>query len=410
MRKLLATFENISHANFLAAVKASYNYKLDHVAWQHEAENAIEPLEQMAKHGDASAFNSLVYLGSKIAVFLENLALWASDYSTTSDGNHLTQRDRSPQNDENKVDFISSHELEILASLTDEKLESILKTLESSDPGENSEFLPQYLLRISRRGAESKHIRFRDAEELHDPKFSKLEPLTKKLAAVRAKDERARMVQKALARAEIWPVALSSIQELRTVQLEKYDALKIGSGLSIRTSPPQGRGKSIGLKRGGSTTFAYDIYLKLDKERTRPRNPIHLADIRESYNKYQRQGSERKVPGSKNGKAIKASECQPWNKQNEWKAEAALLAPLSPNKSVVESWYEAGMKLVAVITEDFSRLESLPRSLRDKATNSNALPSKKRIKKVTSDALKNGLESIAPRITHADQGGENIAG
>lgn len=412
-KDLIAEFRDMDRADFLAGVGASLGYDGDYVSWQSEAENAIEPLEKMAWHGDEMAFNSLLYLGSKVAQILENFAQIASQENSEKIKEPFRLLIPDRKEDADIASTVTTEDLKALASLPREKLQETITKLESEFPDVQTTFSPECLLKISRNASTGLPVNFNDSVNLPDSEFGSLMQLMGKLAAIRARSECIRMVRKKMAHAEVWPLALPSIRELRTANLKEFEKLAIGSDLTFSVNPPQGRGKALGFARNGGTTFAYRIYLKLERERTYPRNPVHLDSISESYGAYLRQihddSLKADTPGNSDDfRMITAPEAKPWNKLNEWKAEAALLEPLSANVIVLESWTNAGIKFIEADSELLTQYKLLPESLVNRATDSNDMPSPKRIENVVRTALKEGLNSIASRINLVDPRDENV--
>lgn len=401
---LVAAFRDMDHADFLEGVQVSLGYNGDYVAWQDEAENAIEPLEEMAWHGDERAFKSLLYLGAKIAQILERLAALASKSSSENIGDPFEQITSGRQEDASLRNKLTKEDLEILASLTHEKLQNNMKILENAFPDASTLFRPEYLLKISQNTTSGLPVTFYNPENLTIPEFESLEQLTGKLASVRARMDCIRMVLEEMGRAEVWPMALMSVRELRDAQLKQFETLKLGSNLPLSANPSAGRGNALGFTREGATTFAYPVYMELERERTYPFGPGHLDDIRKSYKEYLNQSHEESIEDSSRNEITPASEVQSWNKLNEWRAEAALLGSLSDEESVINSWTQAGMKLIRSKTGYLSAYKLLPESLQNKIIDSTKKPSNKRIETVIRNALKNGLKALAKRIVQADQG------
>jgi hypothetical protein len=219
-------------------------------------------------------------------------------------------------------------------------------------------------------------------EELYAPEFDRLKPLMAKLASVRSEWEFMQMVIKEIACAKVWPVALSSVRELRGGQLKQLDTFKLGSNFPISVSCSGRRGESRGFTREGSTFFALQIYCALEEKRTYPDNPHQLESIRKSYTEY----LNRKQEG--------ITEVSYWNESNEWHAEAALLEPLACDQKSIDSWTQAGMKYIRSVTCYLSDHNQLPEFLRKKACKDTESPSTRRIETVTRNALKQGLKAL----------------
>jgi hypothetical protein len=191
-------------------------------------------------------------------------------------------------------------------------------------------------------------------------------------------------------------VPLRAIKELRNAQLEEFERLEIGSKLPIPVTPLKGSGKTREFLGQGRAAFAYKIYVQLERERNLPRHPAHLESIRESYKEYFEQNPEPEDNYSKEGvpKLIRAGEAKVWNRSNRWKAEAALLRPLSADNDVLESWTQAGFELVVFLTRNLSQLKPLLDFLKNKITESTDAPSRKKIKTEVTSALRDGFRSI----------------
>lgn len=399
---LAATFRDMDHADFLAGVQASLGYVCDYVAWQNEAEDAIEPLEQMAWHGDERAFRSLLYLGTKIATILERHAALASG-SSEYDGDPFLQIIPNRQEDASLGSSLTREDLEILASLPDEKRRGIGEQLEKFFPEVQTTFFPKCLLKISLNASTGLPATFDNPENLTAPEFEKLESLTGKLAAVRASLDCTRMVLEEMARADVWPVALSPIKELRNGQLKRFESLHIGSKLPFHPNPPTGSGNTTTLGKGGATDFYLSLFWELESERTYPRSGGHLDAIRISYAEYLDRIEEGGFGGPFLGEIEQASKVQQWNKLNEWRAVAAMLEPLTSDTVVIASWIEAGVKLVRSKSNDLTDLGMLPDSLWKEMTESTAAPSPKRILTDLKNALKKAFDGIAARSEKARQ-------
>jgi hypothetical protein len=402
-KNLVAAFRDMDRADLLAGVRASIGYEGDPASWQIEVEDAIEPLEQMAWHGDEKAFNSLLYLGSKIACILESFAQFSSPENLEKFEKPFSLLINNRNDDGGTASAVDIEDLEALTSLSHKKLQETIELLEGNFPDVMSTFFPECLLKISRNASTGFPVNFNSP--VKPPESDSLMQLMGKLAAVRARSECIQMVRKAIAQADVWPVALPSISEHRALRLKHFETLSIGSDLSFSVNPPEGRGAALGFAREGGTAFAYPIYMDLERERTYPRNPVYLESIRQSYTRHRKMlANQRAATTPKKAKiSIENSELQQWNNLNSWRAEAALLMPLSDEPSVIEAWTEAGVKLIESKHNHFYQLESLPEFLRKKATDSTGQPSAKRIKTVVRDALNKGLKSIAGRIIPPDK-------
>lgn len=410
-KDLIAEFRDMDRADFLAGAEASLGYDGNYVSWQTEAEDAIEPLVGMAWHGDERAFNSLLYLGSKLAQILGEFAQFASQENSEKIEEPFRLLILDGKEDAGITSTVTTEDLKALASSPQEKLQETITQLETKFPDVQTPFYPECLLKISRNASTGLPVNFNNPVNLPDAESGSLMQLMGKLAAIRARSECIRMVRKEMGRAEVWPVAMPSIRELRTANLKEFEKLAIGSDLTLSANPPQGRGNALGFTREGATTFAYPIYVKLERERIYPRGPGHLEDIRKSYAAYLSQSHEDSIKEDSidsldKYKTISPSKMQPWNKLNEWRAEAALLESLSNNASVVGSWTKAGMKMIESESGYLSQYKLLPDSLQKKVKDSTGNPSIERIQSVIRSALEEGLESLATRIKLADEGGK----
>lgn len=401
-KNLVAAFRDMDRADLLAGVRASIGYEGYPASWQIEVEDAIEPLELMAWHGDEKAFNSLLYLGSRIARILESFTRFSTPENLEKFENPFTLLINN-RNDDGTASAVDIEDLEALTSSSHIKIRETIELLKQNFPAVETTFFPECLLKISRNASTGFPVNFNSP--VKPPESDSLKQLMGILAAIRARSECIQMVRKAIAQADVWPVALPSISEQRALCLKHFETLSIGSDLPFSVNPPEGRGAALGFAREGGTTFAYQIYLDLERERTYPRNPVHLESIRQSYTRHRKMhANQRAATTPKKAKiSIENSELPQWNNLDSWRAEAALLMPLSDEPSVIEAWTEAGVKLIESTHNHLYQLESLPEFLRKKATDSTGQPSAKRIKTVVRDALSKGLKSIAGRIIPPDK-------
>jgi hypothetical protein len=115
-----------------------------------------------------------------------------------------------------------------------------------------------------------------------------------------------------------WPVSLSSFDVERKRDMEKYNALAVGSKEDMRKSEKAGSPRVFDYQ--SQTGFARDIKIRLEEARTDPRNDKHVADIFPELKGLTEEQSKR-----------------------SWKQLAAMLPAFS--KESLPKWVEAGVEL-----------------------------------------------------------------
>jgi len=111
-----------------------------------------------------------------------------------------------------------------------------------------------------------------------------------------------------------WPVVWDAILEKRKADIERVEALEIGSGLGIRLE-----GKRV-FSYNAQTGFALDVFRELEAIRTNPTRHFHPAD----------EHPELAAPGVLTAEQSKRT----------WRNLAAALEPLS--KDSLPAWADAG--------------------------------------------------------------------
>ena len=115
-----------------------------------------------------------------------------------------------------------------------------------------------------------------------------------------------------------WPLAWDAILEKRKADIDRAEALEIGSALGIRL-----KGKARGFSYNEQTGFALDVFREVEAIRKNPTRHFHPAD----------EHPELAAPGVLTAQQAKRT----------WRNLAAVLPPLT--KDSLEDWVTAGVEL-----------------------------------------------------------------
>lgn len=405
---------------FLDDIRSSNDYTGGPQDWQYTAEVELECLFEMARHGDREAFQSLRYLGHKITKLISRMTEMAQNGCSDRINLVFKDVDWEKREDADWESAVTDEDLNQISAVQPDELENIINTIVENCPADPKLFPARFLTDV-RRNPGLKSRPETEKRELPNPThFDVLDKLTGALAGIRARWEVVRMVRDEIAHAESWTVNLPSIEEFRSIQLQKFDNLQIGSACDLTPYLRKGKGRPPSKIAGDdSAELAFIAYRALNQERTRHREYGEIEEIRKSYEACKESLSAKKKAHPKDGDAHKAGagrnheknflgfalrdleeQLHNWTPENEWRAAAALLEPLTTDPNVIKSWVDAGTKLFYVSTSRYVDVSHLPEQVKNTATKSNKDPSPKRVKKTIENALSNGFKMLSKRIKH----------
>lgn len=404
-KKILESFIRVQKAikeldlrDIRKQVQDYYEYMGNYLSWRIEAEDAIERLELMASLGDEKAFRALSCLAHEIINILNKFAKDAKNCKVEKEEDNTCESNTAYANESNTDLCDIVRDLDFLADLPVEKLDEIMTGL-NEKKADSVPFHTRDLIKASMvaNGLEVPDISTtRWGEDECEPDTEKseniLELVINKLVGMRTNKEAVSMIRKEMNLAERWPVSLSSVKELSDSELRSYYSLDIGRDLPLERNFEMKRGKARTLDAETPTGLALYVFENLEISRCYPYADSHLCEIRTAHERT----AVAELLALKDVKTIDNWQKWPnWHQDNWWEVMAALLPPFSSEAIVIQKWTDAGVWYCRHIWNQLENVELLPEFLRKKACHSTDNPSSKAIRTAVSNALKDGLRSLA---------------
>jgi len=287
----------------------------------------IDRIEAMATIGDEDAIESLRLIGSRITLFLQELAGLPQDsVQKLIDSDPLKYREFSltEENAFNKKGTLE--EIFSLMNVMSKNFPTRLKVFRDKlreAPGHYICLKPDLIAKEA-----SIH---RDPTALDESTLLVIE-IFERIVGRRAIHESRRVIRRLLKKSNAWPIMAFALEDNRGKTLENYTStLRIGHDIGFKISPTPGRGGSRKFERGSRLWFASELAAEIAAYRTTKENMFadHLAEYKNAEKLYATTGLD-----DQSG----------WTKANHWKRKAVLLPESS--QLHLEAWLDAAMSLV----------------------------------------------------------------